>query len=74
MTITASADELEIKAAAYRSGPDEPGGILYQRSFRMGANIDNEKIEAKVENGVLRLVLPKKEEMKPREIRIDAAD
>jgi len=39
----------------------------FQRSFQLPKEVvDAEKIEAKYENGVLRLVIPKKEEAKPR--------
>jgi HSP20 family protein len=39
----------------------------FQRSFQLPKEVvDADKIEAKYENGVLRLVVPKKEEAKPR--------
>jgi HSP20 family protein len=39
----------------------------FQRSFQLPKEVvDTDKIEAKYENGVLRLVVPKKEEAKPR--------
>ena len=39
----------------------------FQRSFQLPKEVvDAEKIEAKYENGVLRLLIPKKEEAKPR--------
>lgn len=39
----------------------------FQRSFQLPKEVvDSEKIEAKYENGVLRLLVPKKEEAKPR--------
>lgn len=45
----------------------------YYRSFTVGNNIDSGKISANVENGVLTLTLPKKEEVKPRKIEIQVA-
>ena len=44
----------------------------FTRSFSLDDNIDAEKIEATYENGVLKLVLPKKEEVKvmPKQIAI----
>ena|ERR1700740_520587 len=44
----------------------------FKRSFSVDDKIDAEKIEARYENGVLKLVLPKKEEVKvvPKEIAI----
>ena len=41
-----------------------------QRSFRMPQTVDAEKITATLKNGVLTLVVPKKEEAKPREIPV----
>ena len=43
----------------------------FQRSFQLPKEVvDAEKIEAKYENGVLRLVIPKKEEAKPKPARM----
>jgi HSP20 family protein len=42
----------------------------YERLFSLGDRIDSEKINAKLENGVLILVLPKAEAHKPRKITI----
>ncbi len=42
----------------------------YQRRFRVGNDIDGERISAGVEDGVLTIHLPKKEEVKPRKIEI----
>jgi HSP20 family protein len=40
------------------------------RSFRLGTAVDAEKIEAKLDKGVLQVVLPKKEQAKPRVIPV----
>ncbi|HEX8948654.1 MAG TPA: Hsp20/alpha crystallin family protein [Dissulfurispiraceae bacterium] len=42
----------------------------YQRSFTLSDEIDRERIEATVKNGVLKLVLPKAEATKARKIEI----
>ncbi len=42
----------------------------YERRFNLGDRIDTEKIAAKLENGVLRLTLPKAESQKPRKIKV----
>jgi len=39
----------------------------FSRSFQLPDNTDNSKIEAKYENGVLFLTIPKREQVKPKE-------
>ncbi len=42
----------------------------YQRSFRLGEEIDTSKIKAKYDSGVLQVTLPKSEKVKPKSIEI----
>ena len=42
----------------------------FTRQFNLSNKIDQEKIHAHIEDGVLHLVLPKAEEAKPRQIKI----
>lgn len=44
----------------------------YFREFTLTEVIDQEKISAKMDDGVLRLTLPKKERVKPKKIQISA--
>ncbi len=44
----------------------------YRRSFALGRDLDSEKIEASMKNGVLRLRVPKAEHAKPRRIQVKA--
>ncbi len=46
--------------------------LNYYRSFNVGNDIDAGAISAKVENGVLSLKLPKREEVRPRKITVEA--
>lgn len=43
------------------------------RQFQLGGSVDETKIEANYKNGVLTVVLPKKEEVKPRQIPVRAS-
>jgi len=43
---------------------------VFERAFALPNTVDPEKIEAKVEAGVLSVVLPKAERARPREIPV----
>jgi len=43
---------------------------VFERAFALPSTVDPEKIEAKVEAGVLSVVLPKAERARPREIPV----
>ena len=45
----------------------------FARSFTLPMQIDPNKVEAKFQNGVLELALPKAENVKPRSIKINAS-
>jgi HSP20 family protein len=44
---------------------------MFERTFALPNTVDPEKIEARYENGVLFVVIPKAERAKPREIRVN---
>ncbi len=44
----------------------------FERSFRLNQEIDVDKVEASVKNGVLTVVLPKSEKAKPKVIQVKA--
>ena len=58
-------DNFEPAYAEYRFGN-------YERTFALSDEVDRDKIEATVKNGVLRLVMPKAEEAKTRKITVKA--
>ena len=45
----------------------------FYRQFSLSEVIDQEKIDAKLNNGVLRLLLPKVEKVKPRKINVSTS-
>ncbi|MEW6271895.1 MAG: Hsp20/alpha crystallin family protein [Thermodesulfobacteriota bacterium] len=51
----------------------EFGGRELQRGFSLPDGIDRERIDAKLENGVLRLTLPKSAAIRPRRIAVQPA-
>jgi HSP20 family protein len=45
---------------------------MFERTFALPNTVDPEKIEARYENGVLFVTIPKAERAKPREIRVNS--
>jgi len=68
LTLSGRVESLLSKAS--RVLHRESGDREYKRSFRLGEQVDQEKIEARLENGVLELTLPFKAETQPRKIDI----
>ena len=56
----------------YRQVYAEYGEADYERTFTLSEDIDRAGIQASLEKGVLRLVLPKAEAAKPRKIQVKA--
>jgi len=79
--ITLEKNELEINGKVNGNFPDEKnikysefGLYNYHRKFNVGDTIDNNKLTASLENGILTLNLPKKEEVKPRKIEVQVVN
>ena len=67
LTITSERKEENEVKDGQRYSRREFSYQSFQRSFQLPKEVvDADKIEAKYENGVLRLVVPKKEEARPR--------
>jgi HSP20 family protein len=47
---------------------------LFERTFNLPTSIDAAKIEARFANGEMVLTLPKREESKPRSVKIEVSD
>jgi HSP20 family protein len=80
--ITVANDVLTIKAV-HKEETEEKKREFYRREIRYGAfhralslpvSVDADKAEARFENGVLRLVLPKADSIRPKQIRVASGD
>jgi HSP20 family protein len=60
--------EKETKEESYHRIERAYGSFC--RSFTLPAYIDQEKIKAEHENGVLKVVMPKKAELKPKKVKV----
>jgi HSP20 family protein len=56
--------------AALQPVYQEVGVAHYRRSFVLSRDLDTERIEAQMRNGVLTLRMPKREQAKPRRIEV----
>jgi HSP20 family protein len=63
--------ENEVKDARYHLRERRYGS--FSRSINLGARVKGDAIQAKIENGVLHLTLPKAEEVKPKRIQVQAS-
>lgn len=77
LEISLEANELTLTGR--RQGPPQGLDLVYREStqrdyrrvFVLDPTIDTSKIEARMENGVLKLHLPKAEQVKPRRITVN---
>jgi HSP20 family protein len=63
--------EKETKEENYHRIEREYGS--FSRAFSLPMAVNGEKITAEYRDGILKIVLPKKEEVKPKTIKIEAA-
>ncbi|MFX1590853.1 MAG: Hsp20/alpha crystallin family protein [Promethearchaeota archaeon] len=79
LEITVKDGVLEIKGEQKKEKEDKKEGFVrreyrsssYYRSFNLPENVDEENIDAKLEKGILKLTLPKKEEEKKEKKKIE---
>ena len=55
---------------AYQLIHQERQSVVYQRSFELGSDIDTETIDAKYENGLLKVFLKRSAAVQPKKIEI----
>jgi len=66
---------LHVEATAQPASGSQPDALQsastrYRRSFALGRELETDRIEAKVKDGVLTLRIPKRAENRPRKIEI----
>jgi len=77
LTVKIQGNYLEISGEQISDAPDgytahrvERGTNAFTRSFTLPSDVDSSRVEAKLDNGLLTLVLPKSEAAKPKQISI----
>ncbi len=78
ITVSVVEDRVTLKGARKREEHREEKGYRryeraegsFERSFRIHGGIDANKVDARFENGVLRVTLPKPEQNKPKQIEV----
>jgi len=55
----------------YKAHRVERGTPTFTRSFTLPSDVDSEKVEASLKNGILTLTLPKAEAAKPKQVTIN---
>ena len=78
LELTVAGDSLTIKGR--KNGVEVPEGAKvfrretwngdFQRTLSLPFSVDASKVEAEISNGLLRIVLPKREELKPRKVKL----
>lgn len=80
LTVNIQGNYLEINGSRGDDAPDgykvhraERGTDTFSRRFTLPDDVDANKVEAKLKDGILYLTLPKSEKAKPGQIEINAA-
>jgi HSP20 family protein len=63
--------EEEVKEENYYARERSYGS--FTRTITLPAEVDKEQVKAKFKDGILEITLPKKEEAKPKEIKVDVS-
>jgi len=82
LDISVHENVVSLRCAPREKPPQSEEGVTYHRrecahagfsrSWRLPFEVDQDKVEAKLENGVLKLTLPQSEVSKPKKIEIKA--
>jgi len=70
-TLTVTAEREQTQPEGYKARRQEMASkIVFKRAFNLGNEIQHDRINAKLENGILSLTLPKSDKALPRRIEI----
>jgi HSP20 family protein len=69
-TLTLRGERKEDVLEGYSVHRKERGALKFSRSFQLPVKVDSTKAEAKLENGILTLTLPKAAEAQPKRITV----
>jgi len=77
LQVRVDGDTLVLEATANTVGPENMEMVYgelqcptYRRQFTLSRELDTQRIEAQLRDGVLRLTIPKAEEARPRRIQV----
>lgn len=80
LSIQADPDSLIVEGSAQIEMPADMEALYadvrsthYRRSFAMSRDLDTDKIDATLKDGVVTVKIPKREELRPRKIQIETA-
>jgi HSP20 family protein len=70
--VTVSGQRTATAPEGFRATHRERGTVKFSRSVRLSEEVDEQNIKASMKDGVLSISLPKRPEVKPRQIPIQA--
>jgi HSP20 family protein len=80
LTVRVDGETLVLEGSVQFELPEQAEAIyadvrstLYRRNFVLGRELDAEKIQAQLKDGVLRVTIPKRAELRPRKIEVQSA-
>jgi HSP20 family protein len=72
-TLTLKGERKVLAPEGYSTHRSERSTFSFARTFELPAKVDSEKVEARLENGVLTVTLPKAPEAQPKKISVKAS-
>lgn len=70
--LTVSGERRQVAPEGYRASHRERGVVKFSRSLRLPEEVNEDEVSASMKDGVLSVTLPKRPEVKPRQIAISA--